>query len=234
MDEKYIFFIVDEDPFFTEELSDVLTSDGQTVYSGTVSTDIVPEIITKKPDCIILNIITPGAESLKLLQHLRQGSALRDTRIAIMSAQPDELDRQLVFASGADSLITKPIDKRTIADDLKRIIEEKFTFTFWGVRGTLTVPGRKTLRYGGNTPCVSFRVPGDTLLIFDGGSGIKELSNLLLSDARILTRATIFISHPHWDHINGLPFFVPLYPRGNTLEICGPPNNGMSMRELIA
>ncbi|MBN2539843.1 MAG: MBL fold metallo-hydrolase [Deltaproteobacteria bacterium] len=116
----------------------------------------------------------------------------------------------------------------------KQIIEGSIKVTFWGVHGTLTVPGQKTLRYGGNTPCVSLQFPGDTLVILDGGSGIKELSNHLLSEGRVITKATILISHPHWDHINGLPFFAPLYPRGNTFNIWGPANSGISMRKLIA
>ncbi len=113
-------------------------------------------------------------------------------------------------------------------------MEKNIKVTFWGVRGTLPVPGRKTVRYGGNTSCVSIEFPKDNFLIFDAGTGIKELSNYFMSERQTLTKATIFISHPHWDHINGIPFFVPLYTKGNEIEICGPSNGNLSMRELIS
>jgi len=116
----------------------------------------------------------------------------------------------------------------------KQPIEEGIKVTFWGVRGTLPVPGRKTVRYGGNTSCVSIEFPKDNFFIFDAGTGIKELSNYFMSERQTLTKATIFISHPHWDHINGIPFFVPLYTKGNEIEICGPSNGNLSMRELIS
>ncbi len=112
--------------------------------------------------------------------------------------------------------------------------EGNVKMTFWGVRGTLPVPGRKTVRYGGNTSCVSIEFPKDNFFIFDAGTGIKELSNYLISEKHALTKATVFISHPHWDHINGIPFFAPLYAKGNRVEICGPPNGDMSMRGLIS
>jgi len=113
-------------------------------------------------------------------------------------------------------------------------VKENIRVSFWGVRGTLPVPGQKTVRYGGNTSCVSIEFPKDNFFIFDAGTGIKELSNYLMSEKHKSTKAMIFISHPHWDHINGLPFFAPVYTKGNELEICGPPNGGMSMGELIA
>ncbi len=112
--------------------------------------------------------------------------------------------------------------------------EGNIKLTFWGVRGTLPVPGRKTVRYGGNTSCVSIEFPKDNFFIFDAGTGIKELSNYLISEKRAPIKATVFISHPHWDHINGIPFFTPLYAKGNRVEICGPPNGDMSMRGLIS
>lgn len=118
--------------------------------------------------------------------------------------------------------------------EYRQIMEEDIKLTFWGVRGTLPVPGRNTVRYGGNTSCVSLEFPKDNLFIFDAGTGIKELSNCLISEKHAPTKATIFISHPHWDHINGLPFFAPLYTKGNEFEICGPSNGDMSMRELIS
>ncbi|MEA1970790.1 MAG: MBL fold metallo-hydrolase [Thermodesulfobacteriota bacterium] len=113
-------------------------------------------------------------------------------------------------------------------------MEENIKLTFWGVHGTLPVPGQNTVRYGGNTSCVSLEFPRGNFFIFDAGTGIKELSNYLMSERHTLTKATIFISHPHWDHINGLPFFAPLYTNGNEFEICGPSNGNMSMRKLIS
>ena len=116
----------------------------------------------------------------------------------------------------------------------RQIMEENIKLTFWGVRGTLPIPGRNTVRYGGNTSCVSLEFSRDNFFIFDAGTGIKELSNYLISEKHALTKATIFISHPHWDHINGLPFFAPLYTDENEIEICGPSNGDMSMRKLIS
>jgi phosphoribosyl 1,2-cyclic phosphodiesterase len=230
MNKKYTFFIIDDDPLFTETLTGILTADGQTVYSGAPGTGIVPEITARRPDCIVLGMTADG---LEFLRHLRRVGDLNDAKIVTAFVQPSGQIRQDALAAGADGSITKR-NVKTLLRDLKEIVEERIRFTFWGVHGTLTVPGRKTARYGGNTPCVSLHLPGDTLFIFDAGSGIREFSNHLLSENRIITKATIFISHPHWDHINGLPFFAPLYPRGNSFDIYGPPSGSMSLRELIA
>ena len=233
MNKKYTFFVIGDDPLFTKTLTDILASDGHTVYSGTVSTDTVPEITAQRPDCIILDMGTPEEGGIDLLSHLRRLDDLSATKIVVAFAEPSDQTRQDALTAGSAGSITKPIHTKTIVRDLKEIIEERIRFTFWGIHGTLTVPGRKTMRYGGNTPCVSLQYPAGSLFIFDAGSGIKEFSNHLLSEGRVVTEATIFISHPHWDHINGLPFFAPLYSRGNSFDICGPPNGGMSMRELI-
>lgn len=94
---------------------------------------------------------------------------------------------------------------------------ERFTVTFRGVRGSIACPGPKTIRYGGNTPCVEVRC-GDRLIIFDGGTGIRELGDELLASGKSLD-ADIFLSHAHIDHIVGLPFFAPFYGKGHSFRI---------------
>ena len=89
----------------------------------------------------------------------------------------------------------------------------------WGVRGSIPVPGPRTVRYGGNTTCIEVRSDDDSLIILDAGTGIFPLAQSLL--ARLPVVANIFITHTHWDHIQGLPFFVPIYIPGNTLRIHG-------------
>lgn len=90
---------------------------------------------------------------------------------------------------------------------------------FWGVRGSIPAPGPRTVRYGGNTTCIEVRADDDSLIILDAGTGIFPLAQSLL--ARLPVAANIFITHTHWDHIQGLPFFVPLYIPGNTVRIHG-------------
>ncbi|WP_250645450.1 MBL fold metallo-hydrolase [Salidesulfovibrio onnuriiensis] len=94
-------------------------------------------------------------------------------------------------------------------------------FRFWGTRGSMPAPGPDTLRYGGNTTCLEVRC-GEHLVILDGGSGIRPLGLELARNMPV--DCDIFISHTHWDHIHGLPFFVPLFVPGNTIRIYGPPN----------
>jgi phosphoribosyl 1,2-cyclic phosphodiesterase len=89
----------------------------------------------------------------------------------------------------------------------------------WGVRGSIPSPGPRTVRYGGNTTCIEVRSDDDSLIVLDAGTGIFPLSQTLL--ARLPVTANIFITHTHWDHIQGLPFFIPIFIPGNTLRIHG-------------
>jgi phosphoribosyl 1,2-cyclic phosphodiesterase len=91
---------------------------------------------------------------------------------------------------------------------------------FWGVRGSTPTPQPENLRYGGNTPCVEFRSDGGALLIVDCGSGLRMLGKALAKEfgSRPI-RAHILISHFHWDHIQGLPFFSPLYEAANHFDV---------------
>ncbi len=95
--------------------------------------------------------------------------------------------------------------------------------TFWGVRGAIPAPGPEFNRYGGNTPCISVRV-GEGLLILDAGTGITVLGRRLMEGAfgKGTGRATLLLTHAHWDHIQGFPFFAPVYVPGNRLVVYGP------------
>ena len=96
----------------------------------------------------------------------------------------------------------------------------EFTFTFWGTRGSIPSPGPSTVRYGGNTPCVEVRAPDGALVILDAGTGIRALGDALARrPAGTPVSGDIYLSHAHWDHIQGLPFFAPLYERGNRFRI---------------
>ncbi len=97
-------------------------------------------------------------------------------------------------------------------------------FRFWGVRGSIPSPGPRTARYGGNTTCIEVRTDAGALIILDAGTGIFALAQDLLN--RLPVRANIFITHSHWDHIHGLPFFTPLFIRGSVVRLHGAPDAG--------
>ena len=101
--------------------------------------------------------------------------------------------------------------------------DSKTLITFWGTRGSISTPGRITEKYGGNTPCVTI-AHQETTIILDAGTGIRNLGLELLREANgkgIPLALHLFLSHTHWDHIQGLPFFQPAYRENTRLTIYG-------------
>lgn len=104
---------------------------------------------------------------------------------------------------------------------------------FWGVRGSIPTPGKHTVRYGGNTPCLELRLDDENLVIFDAGTGIRNFGDALI-DTGESVNAYLLITHPHWDHIQGFPFFKPAFISGNELTIIGTERPEKSLSEIIA
>lgn len=107
-----------------------------------------------------------------------------------------------------------------------------FSVKFWGVRGSIATPGPSTMRYGGNTSCLEVRC-GDNLLIFDAGTGIRELGDKLMRAGGV--ELDLFFTHTHFDHICGLPFFAPAYAPKNKLRLWAghlPP--GQALRGVVS
>lgn len=103
---------------------------------------------------------------------------------------------------------------------------------FWGVRGSIPAPGPHTLAVGGNTTCVSLR-SDDYLFVFDAGTGIRRLGKYLEHDSRSRWLGSIFFSHYHWDHIQGLPFFSPARRAENRFRLYGESNEGIDLEEIL-
>jgi phosphoribosyl 1,2-cyclic phosphodiesterase len=105
---------------------------------------------------------------------------------------------------------------------------------FWGTRGSIPSPGPKTVRYGGNTPCVEVRTDGGWLIILDAGTGIRELGRSLLDRSNgAPVEGDVFLTHAHWDHIQGIPFFAPLFQRGNHFTIWGSESLQRSVDQVV-
>jgi phosphoribosyl 1,2-cyclic phosphodiesterase len=105
---------------------------------------------------------------------------------------------------------------------------------FWGVRGSIASPGPATVRYGGNTTCIEIRTDNNELLILDAGTGIFPLSQTLLAELPVC--ANVLITHSHWDHIQGLPFFIPNFIPGNQLRLHGAfdPVSGKGVEQVMS
>jgi len=227
-------FAVDDDPITLALVAEVLRNAGHQVTTCASGSAALREVPQARPDCMITDIMMPELDGFELIRELRQRPELAALKIIVLSTKSYDFDRRRAKELGADGYLTKPIDRATFVQSIADIVSEDVLVTYWGVHGTLPVPGMRTLRHGGNTPCVSVEVGGEPLYVFDCGSGIKGLSDRLLALHQPRITVRIFLSHPHWDHINTIPFFAPLYTPGNQIEIHGPYQGDLSIEQVVS
>ncbi len=105
---------------------------------------------------------------------------------------------------------------------------------FWGTRGSIATPGPGTNHFGGNTSCVELTTANGDLLIFDCGTGVHRLAAELIAQGKGPIHSNILVGHTHWDHIQGFPFFIPAFLKGNSIAIYGPEGSRGSLHEVLA
>jgi phosphoribosyl 1,2-cyclic phosphodiesterase len=192
--------------------------------------------IRNRPEVILCDLLMPKSNGFQVCRTIRQ--QLQPTKIIVVSGRDYAVDRASALEAGADEYLLKPLTWEVLCDTIDRLLpaiprgpgvtkslEELGSvpprLKLWGVRGSLPVPGPATVRYGGNTSCVEVRADGE-IIVLDAGTGIRALGLALEKELGPQTiKLTLLITHTHWDHIQGLPFFPPAYNPKNLIRILG-------------
>ena len=192
--------------------------------------------IRDRPEVILCDLLMPKSNGFQVCRTIRQ--QLQPTKIIVVSGRDYPVDRASAMEAGADEYLLKPITWEVLSDAIDRLLPAtprppmatKLTeelssapprVKLWGVRGSLPTPGPKTVRYGGNTSCVEVRADGE-IIVLDAGTGIHGLGLALDKELGAQTiKVTLLITHTHWDHIQGLPFFSSVYNGKNLIRILG-------------
>lgn len=191
-----------------------------------------------RPEVVVCDLLMPRCNGYQVCRAIRATPDLHDTKIIMISGRGYATDKINALEAGADEYLVKPIQPHDLRVALRRLTAANFPteiqsrpagpdsfgparVKFWGVRGSIASPGPSTVFYGGNTSCVEVRAEGE-IIVLDAGTGIRELGLSLVKEfQKQPLRITLLLTHTHWDHIQGFPFFVPAYDPKNTVRILG-------------
>ena len=196
--------------------------------------------IEHRPQVILCDLLMPRGNGYYVCRAVRDSLELRHTRVIVLTGTDFASDREAAMEAGADAYLVKPIEfsklKATLSEyqshdrssagsvngtEVPAVDENDTIVRFWGVRGSIPTPGPTTVHFGGNTSCVEVRADGE-LIILDAGSGIRPLGHALADEyGTEPINLTLLVSHTHWDHIQGFPFFLPAYNPKNQVRILG-------------
>ncbi|NKB45578.1 MAG: response regulator, partial [Alphaproteobacteria bacterium] len=227
-------FIVDDDKTVADVTTGLLKAGNIDSVIADFDGDIIAQVRAGQFDVVLMDIMMPNVDGLELCRQIKNDAAIEHINVVIVSGKAYDFDKRRAKKAGADGYITKPVNPESFAADIRAIVEASFSVTYWGVRGTLPVPGQHAIRYGGNTSCVTMAFPNDRTLVFDAGTGIKALSDSVMKNRGGKMSAHLFISHPHWDHINAFPFFAPFFVPGNKFEVIGAKHGDRTMEYLLS
>jgi phosphoribosyl 1,2-cyclic phosphodiesterase/CheY-like chemotaxis protein len=196
-----------------------------------------------QPEVVVCDLLMPRCNGFQVCRAIRNTPELRGTKIVMISGRGYSTDKLNALEAGADEYLVKPVSPGELRAALRKVTtEEEFPteirqrpapvapaasvngpplVRFWGVRGSIATPGPGTVFYGGNTTCVEVRADGE-LIVLDAGTGIRPLGLALAKEfGGKPLNLTLLLTHTHWDHIQGFPFFVPAYNPKNNVRILG-------------
>ena len=232
--------LIDDDPIVRRVLSQALRSAGWQVHEAEDGEAGIQMAQRERPSAVICDLLMPRCNGFQVCRALREQRAeLSPLKIIVTTHRGFATDRLNAFESGADHYLVKPVAATDILDLLEGktggptapaapapattpTAEMSGSFVrFWGVRGSIPTPGPGTVFYGGNTTCVEVRADGE-LIVLDSGSGIRLLGQHLVGEFKGRSLALmLLLTHTHWDHIQGFPFFAPAYIANNQVRIMG-------------
>lgn len=234
--------LIDDDSELRPMIAAVLGQHGWKVIEaedGEVGLELAQQ---HRPDIIVCDLLMPRCNGFQVCRTVRSIPELRDTKIVMISGRGYSTDKLNALEAGADEYLVKPVSPGELRAALRKITSEEFPteikkkpeplppavsvggpplVRFWGVRGSIATPGPGTVFYGGNTTCVEVRADGE-LIVLDAGTGIRPLGLALAKEfGGQPLNLTLLLTHTHWDHIQGFPFFVPAYNPKNNVRILG-------------
>jgi len=230
--------LIEDDDALRPTIAALLEQNGWKVHEAHDGEEGIDLARRHRPDIVVCDLLMPRCNGYQVCRAIRASADLRATKIVMISGRGYATDKINALEAGADEYLVKPIEPHELRATLRRLTAEDFPteishrpptesqdgpprVKFWGVRGSIASPGPDTVFYGGNTACVEVRADGE-IIILDAGTGIRPLGLSLareFEDQRL--NLTLLLTHTHWDHIQGFPFFVPAYSPRNTVRILG-------------
>ena len=233
--------LIDDDTISRRVLSQALAAAGWSVIEARDGEEGIQLALVNRIDAVICDLLMPRCNGFQVCRTLREkGAQFAGLKIIVTTHRGFATDRLNALESGADHYLVKPVLAAEVLALLNSPTPHSPTpapasgsptptahlpvgnlLRFWGVRGSIPTPGPGTVFYGGNTTCVEMRVDGQ-LIVLDSGSGIRLLGNHLAAEFKgHALELTLLLSHTHWDHIQGFPFFAPAYVANNHVRIIG-------------
>jgi phosphoribosyl 1,2-cyclic phosphodiesterase/ActR/RegA family two-component response regulator len=230
--------IIDDDEDYRRLMCELLEQHGWKTLGARDGEEGIRLVKESKPAVVVCDLLMPRCNGFQVCRELRRDPSLRSVKIVVSSGRQFAADLQAAHEAGADEYLAKPAQADQVLLLLARLTDPTPTaegmaspkpvapqetprLRFWGVRGSIPTPGPTTIEYGGNTSCVEVRADGQ-FIILDAGSGLRMLGRHLLEEFGQQPLAlTLLLTHTHWDHIQGLPFFSPVYKPQNQLRILG-------------
>lgn len=228
-------------------------------YSVDVATDgeeCLRKALEAAPDLVVLDIMMPKMHGIEVLRRLREDARSREMAVLICTAKDFKTEQDEATRLGATGFLIKPRDPQVLVDKVNAILGQggdataassalaageaeiynpqldpaRARFTLWGTRGSTPITGGHSGRHGGNTSCMSVTA-GEEVFVFDAGSGIRDLGSELMAGQ--IRRLHLFVTHTHWDHIQGFPFFAPAYALGFEITVFGAKGFGKDLESIF-